>query len=176
MGCYTYIYAPYPWFAVGEAKTLVFVGYCTRTPSSFFGSVWGGEVLLRGCWLHFEATPVSRTSLVCHRHFLRPLEARSGLGMDALVTVCSWNTNGILVWRYSVASKDALRINCVFFGKMSPKKGPSILLKGSRFCVSLWRRCMCISCISCAATRLASKSDGNPGALRVYLLYTRNPT
>ena len=27
-------------------------------------------------------------------------EETSGLGMDALVTVCSWNTNGIMLWAW----------------------------------------------------------------------------
>ena len=27
-------------------------------------------------------------------------EETSGLGMDALVTVCSWNTNGSMVWAW----------------------------------------------------------------------------
>ena len=116
----------------------------------------GGEVLSLGFWLHFEASPVSRTSLACRRQFLRPLEARRsasrqslawmywspyalgtqpqlwfwhgctghcmlpiqtklwfwqgcsghrllleperkyGFGMDALVTICSWNPNEIM--------------------------------------------------------------------------------
>ena len=31
-----------------------------------------------------------------------------GLGMDALVSVCSWNTTGILVWAWMLWSADAL--------------------------------------------------------------------
>ena len=31
-----------------------------------------------------------------------------GLGMDALVTVCSWNTNGIMVWAWMLWSSYAL--------------------------------------------------------------------
>ena len=27
-------------------------------------------------------------------------ERNYGLGMDALVSVCSWNTNGIMVWAW----------------------------------------------------------------------------
>ena len=27
-------------------------------------------------------------------------ERNSGLGMDALVIACSWNTNGIMVWAW----------------------------------------------------------------------------
>ena len=34
-----YSYAQYPWFAVGKAKTLVFVDYSTRMLLSFFVSV-----------------------------------------------------------------------------------------------------------------------------------------
>ena len=35
-------------------------------------------------------------------------ERDSGLGMDALVTVCSRNTNGIMVWAWMLWSADAL--------------------------------------------------------------------
>ena len=35
---------------------------------------------------------------------LLELERDYGLGMDALVTVCSWNTNGIMVWAWMLWS------------------------------------------------------------------------
>ena len=35
-------------------------------------------------------------------------EQKYNLGMDALVTVCSWNTNGIMVWARMLWSADAL--------------------------------------------------------------------
>ena len=35
-------------------------------------------------------------------------ERNYGLGMDALVTVCSWNTNGIMVWAWMLWSPYAL--------------------------------------------------------------------
>ena len=35
-------------------------------------------------------------------------ERYCGLGMDALVTVCSWNTNGIMVWAWMLWSPYAL--------------------------------------------------------------------
>ena len=35
-------------------------------------------------------------------------ERNYGLGMDALVTVCSWNTNGIIVWHWMLWSPYAL--------------------------------------------------------------------
>ena len=73
----------------------------------------GGEVLPLGFWLHFEASPVSRTPLVCRRHFLRPLEARSSassqkVSMDALVTVCSWNPNAVMVLAWMLWSPYAI--------------------------------------------------------------------
>ena len=43
----------------------------------------------------------------CHRVLLEH-ERNSGLGMDALVTECSWNTNGILVWAWMLWSPSAL--------------------------------------------------------------------
>ena len=42
-----------------------------------------------------------------HRMLLEH-ERNYGLGMDALVTVCSWNTNGIMVWAWMLWSADAL--------------------------------------------------------------------
>ena len=39
---------------------------------------------------------------------LREHERNCGLGMDALVTVCSWNTNGIMVWAWMFWSSYAL--------------------------------------------------------------------
>ena len=44
----------------------------------------GGEVFSLGFWLHFEASPVSRTPLVCRRHFLRPREGRSSASPQRL--------------------------------------------------------------------------------------------
>ena len=35
-------------------------------------------------------------------------ERYSGLGMDALVTVCSWNTNILMVWAWMLWSPDAV--------------------------------------------------------------------
>ena len=35
-------------------------------------------------------------------------ERNYGLGMDALVSVCSWNTNGIMVWAWMLCSAYAL--------------------------------------------------------------------
>ena len=31
-----------------------------------------------------------------------------GLGMDAVVTVCSWNTNGIMIWAWMLRSLYAI--------------------------------------------------------------------
>ena len=74
-----------------------------------------------GFWLHIEAAPLSRTPLVCRRHFLRPLEARSsaghrmllerernyGFGMDAPVAVCFWNASGFTLWAWMLWSRYA---------------------------------------------------------------------
>ena len=37
-----------------------------------------------------------------------------GLGMDAPVTVCSWNTNVIMVWAWMLSSSSALQHECHF--------------------------------------------------------------
>ena len=42
------------------------------------------------------------------RRFVRVLEENHGLGMDALVSVCSGNTNGIMVWAWMLWSAYAL--------------------------------------------------------------------
>ena len=42
-----------------------------------------------------------------HRMLLEH-ERKYDLGMDALVTVCSWNTNGIMVWAWMLWTADAL--------------------------------------------------------------------
>ena len=51
-----------------------------------------------------------------HRMLLEH-ERNYGLGMDALVTVCSWNTNGIMVWAWMLWSPYALGTRTeVWFG------------------------------------------------------------
>ena len=59
--------------------------------------------------------PVSSAAwLWCERHgcsghrMLLEHERNYGLGMDALVTVCSWNTKGIMVWAWMLLSPYAL--------------------------------------------------------------------
>ena len=72
----------------------------------------------------------------CSGHRMRLERDRNyGLGMDALVTVCSWNTNGIMVWAWILWSPYALRTrreikfrtnwcqNCGF-GRMHATKNP----------------------------------------------------
>ena len=45
----------------------------------------------------------------CSSHRMRLQHKRNyGLGMDALVTVCAWNTNGIMVWAWMLWSPYAL--------------------------------------------------------------------
>ena len=101
-----------------------------------------------------------------------PYVARNyAMGMDALVTACSWNTNGSMVWAWILFSRhgctghrmlsehernyglgmDALITSC--------PHAPQDEAAGSTWrhtfpyvpCASLWPRCMCISCISCAS-------------------------
>ena len=47
------------------------------------------------------------TACSCHRMLLEH-EGKFGLGMDAPVTVCAWNTNGIMVWAWMLWSPYAL--------------------------------------------------------------------
>ena len=54
---------------------------------------------------------------VCSWNMSREHERNYGLGMDALVTVCSWNTNGIIVWAWMLWSLYALGLRTlVWFG------------------------------------------------------------
>ena len=46
----------------------------------------------------------------CHRMLLEH-ERNYALGMDALVTVCSWNTSGIMLWAWMLWSPYALETN-----------------------------------------------------------------
>ena len=54
-----------------------------------------------------------------HRMLLEH-ERNYGLGMDALVTVCSWNTNGIMVWAWMLWSPYAAHQKNVRFAEKSP--------------------------------------------------------
>ena len=64
----------------------------TRT-ESWFGHECSGHRMLFGTrkesWFGHECSG---------HHMLLEHEEKYGLGMDALVTVCSWNTNGSIVW------------------------------------------------------------------------------
>ena len=51
-------------------------------------------------------TPTPKMLLEHKRHY--------GLGMDALVTICSWNTNGILVWAWMLAYAPGTRTELLF--------------------------------------------------------------
>ena len=53
-------------------------------------------------------------------------ERNYDLGMDALVTVCSWNTNGIMIWAWMLWSPYAL-------GTRTDVWPNNVILKNVRF-------------------------------------------
>ena len=63
--------------------------------------LWSADALGTGTELWFGH------GCSCQRMLLEH-ERNCDLGMDALVTVCSWNTNGIMVWAWMLWSADAL--------------------------------------------------------------------
>ena len=71
------LWSPHP---LGTRKELCFGHGCSGHPELWFG---------HGCSGH---------------RMLLEHERNYGLGMDALVTVCSWNTNRIMVWAWMLWS------------------------------------------------------------------------
>ena len=60
--------------------------------------------ILVWAWMLWSSYALGTRADICFGHgcsshcMLLEHERNSGLGMDALVTVCSWNMNGILLW------------------------------------------------------------------------------
>ena len=75
----------------------------TRTESWFGHGCSGHRVLLK----HERNSGLGMDALVAVCSLLEH-ERNHGLGMDALVIVCSWNTNGIMVWAWMLWSSYAL--------------------------------------------------------------------
>ena len=78
-----------------------------RTPENSNGiMVWA--------WMHWSADALGKRTELWFGHgcsgqrMLLEHERNYDLSMDALVTVCSWNTNGIMVWAWMLWSADAL--------------------------------------------------------------------
>ena len=59
-------------------------------------------------------------------------ERYSGLGMDALVTVCSWNTNIVMVWAWVLWSPHALETRTLFWFGHGCCSGHCLLLERER--------------------------------------------
>ena len=78
------------------------------------GCFWNTNVIMVWAWvLSWPSALGTRTLLwfehgCSHDHMLLEHERYYGLGMDALVSVCSWNTNVIMVWAWMLWSPYSL--------------------------------------------------------------------
>ena len=67
---------------------------------------WNTNVIMVWAWAHWQPYPLGRRTLSWFGHgrignrMLLEHERYHGLGMGALPTVCSWNTNVIMVWAW----------------------------------------------------------------------------
>ena len=76
------------------------------------------NVLMVWAWVLWSAYALGTRTLLWFGHgcysagMLLEHERYYGLGMDASVTVCSWNTNVIMVWAWMLSSSSALQHEC----------------------------------------------------------------
>ena len=82
---------------------------------------WNTNVIMVWAWvLQWPYAPGTTRTLLWFGHgcysagMLLEHERYYGLGMDAPVTVCSWNTNVIMVWAWMLSSSSALQHECHF--------------------------------------------------------------
>ena len=75
---------------------------------------WNTIVIMAWAWMLWSLYALGTLTELCfgqgcsgHRMLLEH-ERNYGLGMDVLVTICSWNANGIMVWAWMLWSSDAL--------------------------------------------------------------------
>ena len=75
---------------------------------------WNTNGIMVWAWMLWSPYALGTRTEIWFRHecsghcMLLKHERNSGLGMDALVTVCSWNTNGIMVLAWKLWSSYAL--------------------------------------------------------------------
>ena len=75
---------------------------------------WNKNGIIVWAWMLWSAYALGTRTELCFGHgcsgqrMLLEHERNYVLGMDALVSVCSWNTNGIMVWAWMLWSADAL--------------------------------------------------------------------
>ena len=75
---------------------------------------WNTNVIMVWAWAHRQPYALGTRTLSWFRHgcsgnrMLSEHERYHGLGMDALATVCSWNTNVIMVWAWMLWQPYAL--------------------------------------------------------------------
>ena len=71
---------------------------------------WNMNGIMGWAWMLWSAYALGRRTELWFGHgcsgqrMLLEHERNYGLGMDALVSVCSWNTNGIMVWAWMLWS------------------------------------------------------------------------
>ena len=68
---------------------------------------WNANVIMVWAWAQWQPYALGTRTLSCFGHgcsgnrMLLEHERYHGLGMDALATLCSWNTNVIMIWAWA---------------------------------------------------------------------------
>ena len=89
--------------------------YCLGMDALITVCSWNANEIVVWAWMLWSTYALgTRTELLLghgsssHRELLEH-ERNYGLGMDALVTVCSWKANGIMAWAWMLQPPRALR-------------------------------------------------------------------
>ena len=70
---------------------------------------WNTNGIMLWAWMLWSPYALGIRAELCFGHSMLLEHGRNyALGMDALVTVCSWNTNGIMLWAWMLWSPYAL--------------------------------------------------------------------
>ena len=99
---------------------------------------WNTNVIMLWAWAQWQPYALGTRTLSCFGHgcsgnpMLLEHERYHGLGMDALATLCSWNTNVIMVWAWAQWQRYALgtrTLSCFGHGR----SGNRMLLEHERY-------------------------------------------
>ena len=99
---------------------------------------WNTNVIMLWAWAQWQPYALGTRTLSCFGHgcsgnpMLLEHERHHGLGMDALATLCSWNTNVIMVWAWMLWQPYALGTRTLsWFGH--GRSGNDMLLEHERY-------------------------------------------
>ena len=99
---------------------------------------WNTNGIMLSAWMLWSPYALGTRAELCFGHgcsghsMVFEHERNYALGMDALVTVCSWNTNGIMLWAWMLWSPYALQHERKANKCKPEKKCVSLLLKNER--------------------------------------------